>query len=159
MKCDKLSSEFFLEREAAKHKLDLFNEKIIDRITYIRKLIADVFEFEHNCWYVEGAQEGEIGDLDRTLDSETDIYLEVYPQSQSQIIDNNGKIYNLACSFPKRWLFEDFEDELINGKVLYEKFLEEEKAKRKLDKEIRAEKLKEVKNKLTKEEINLLGLK
>ncbi len=45
------------------------------------------------------------------------------------IIDKNGEDIELAYSFPSRWFFEDFEEELKDGKELFLKSLEEDAKK------------------------------
>jgi hypothetical protein len=80
------------------------------------------------------------------------------------IILKDGSIHKFYDGFiPQRWLFEDFEEELVEGKKKYEQFLEEQNSielKKKNDKQqkLRQEKekqavlLEQALGKLTKEE-------
>jgi hypothetical protein len=79
------------------------------------------------------------------------------------IIDKFGDEWSFEGLLPKRWLFEDFEAEIVIGKTKFEEVeaLKKEKAAtlkaaKKLKK---AELLESAKKKLSKEELVALGVK
>ncbi len=142
--------------------VSIFETEIINRIDYILKFIYNEFNSKFECWYVDGADEGEIGKISSLLNGD-----EVSPCVESPlsygkefIIILDGVHWDLKDSFPKEWLFKDFEDKTIEGKKKYKELIEEEKVKA----EIRIAKLQEkekqelsnIKSKLTDEELRLL---
>jgi len=141
-------------------------EDIEQRITYIIRFWFEAFGSKLDTWYFDEAGEGEVGDLSRHMnDDEIDsIYVEMKSHSNQigdeYIIDKFGHEYGWESSIPTRWLFENFEQEIIDGKKLYE----EKEAARKLkqkeksaQKKLKDKNLAEVaKSKLSKEELAAL---
>lgn len=108
-------------KEAIKFALSL-EEKITDRIDYIAKTICETFECNLDTWYFPDESEGGVGDLhSHYSDTNIAIYIEVCGYSElKSIIDKNGKLLNFNFFIPTRWLFEDFEKELKDGKKAFD---------------------------------------
>lgn len=120
-------------------------ESIVDRINYIVRTVYDTFNVKIDTWYFYGASEGEVGNLMSQIhDYDINIITELarnkdggYTSIEMVIIDKYGHEWGFEDSIPKRWLFEPFERELIDGK----KAFEEKKAERKKSqKELSAQK-------------------
>jgi len=165
MTLQKIDSLNIQDIEVAKKAMKQANSilsKIEDRCNYIMQSVFAAFEEEHAYWYFFGAKEGEVGD-----------FLSHYTKdSVSVIVDCEGDLiillkdnseWNLNDSFPSYWLFEDFEKELISGKKKYEdKKIKEALKKKEAEtqkKEKKKQLLESAKNKLTKEELEALGIK
>jgi hypothetical protein len=141
--------------------------KIIDRIHYIIETLYKTFDCELSYWCFPDAGEGEVGNLWNHL-QEYGINVESepkddFPDSGMNIIDKFGDEWSFEGLLPKRWLFEDFETEIVIGKTKFEgvEALKKEKAAAlKAAKKLRkAELLESAKKKLSKEELVALGVK
>jgi hypothetical protein len=125
-----------------------YEEQIISRIDYILKTWFKIYGYTLENWYFYGAEEGEVGDLYRNMyeyddDDSTINNFYIDEASCGNDIDMIfiDKDNNKVCwenSIPTRWLYEDFEKEIRDGKKKYEDQLE---AKKKA-KQIRSEKKK-----------------
>lgn len=100
--------------------------KIINRIGYIVRKIHEFFEDELSWWDFPGdGKRGEGGLLINALNNITDEILfqsEINGRSYKTyvvILSDNSK-WDLSGGFPRRWLFENFEEELIEGKEKFE---------------------------------------
>lgn len=137
-------------------------EAITDRIDYILNTIFKTFDNKLSYWYFDGADEGELGDLSKRMnDGEIDgICTEASKSSNGAmiIIDKFGVKWEFSGTIPTRWLYDnEFENELINGKIQYE---EKEKIRKAKKKELAAAKkaedaflIEKAKKKLTKKEL------
>lgn len=135
MKNKPISNKILKEWENARSIADVFEQEIIDRIDYIINEILKTFDQKLDTWYFHDAGEGSLGDLSPNLDEKNVSFVyEIARDSDSEemvILLKNGFEYSLHDGeFPTRWLFEDFEEELIQGKKDYEE-KEEEKKRRK----------------------------
>lgn len=149
-------------------------EIIHDRITYIWNTIATVFGVKLDTWYFYGAEEGSVGEfrydedvMSVTVEFNKAKYSDFTQINEMLIITKEGGEWDFAYGeFPTAWLFEDFEDELCEGVLLYT----QQKAAKKLkaeQKKLKAKKDKEnmkilaaaAKKKLSKEELKALGVK
>lgn len=97
---------------------------ITKRVHYILKKIFEACEMKLDCWWVDGANEGEVGDVeklfsvkDRITNYEVEViggtgakrvYLKLYFKCEEGTL-------NIIQEFPRRWLFEPFEEELEEG--------------------------------------------
>lgn len=131
-------------RESRKKTL-LFEDKITDRITYVLTTLFEAFNYKINCWYFEGACEGEVGDLYKNIDDCNVKNLNVFVITNNRIynstglnvdpitiINNNNEEWGWDGEFPVRWLFEDgFKEEIEKGK---ERFLKKDFVKKLLSK-------------------------
>lgn len=161
----KLTKKEFTQYEKAKEILGAKESKVIDRIDYILRSIYTTFGCEVNSWWFCGAPEGELGDLSRAIGRETvsgwEVRLDKDTNSE-MIIMLEGCEYDL-WEFPKRWLFEDFEEELSEGYKAYIKHIEEKKKRSKARREARKKEKKKAleaaKKKLTAAERKALGIK
>lgn len=163
-------------------KAQEFEKHISSRIEYIMQAIPKAFGNELNYWMVyeyENENGGALNKLFRYNDEyirglevefslkedlTTDLDLGGYC-----IIDRDGHTIDLFdTGFPKRWLFEDFEEELIQGADLYVAYVQKAKQEeaesrahrkeaKKLEEERKQELLDGLKSKLTEEERQVLG--
>lgn len=121
--------------------------QIENRVDYIFNQIENIFCVNLNGWYISRDNEKEAGDSSKILK----FFFLNYNDNDINIIDKFNNDCNLKYGFPRRWLFEDFEDELRDGKILFDK---KQKIQNKYNRQI----IKSIKNKLTKEEIDFLNV-
>lgn len=115
-------------QDATKH-LQMMQQLVIDRSNYIIETIEKTFERSFKTWWFEGAGEHEVGNP-KIYDGMVHFITEP-TQQPALILDNENQEWNLFESFPERWLTEDFEGELINGKGTYQKWFEQKDLKAK----------------------------
>ena len=167
-----LSKDIFDKKSELEDQLYPIVKSIEDRIGYIAKTIFKTFGSSFENWYVQDAEEGEVGDIDSIIsddrvdismiifDSIPNILVYIPPSNKSNknwcIISRGGGKWSLKDSFPSYWLYEDFEEELKIGKSLWE----DSKPKKVKDtKSTKNDLINSAKAKLTKEEKKALGLK
>lgn len=135
------------------------NEIIIDRVDYIITFLFEIFSKKKGySWWFDGAGEHEVGNFWSNYYAGEIEFCTDISFSEMEIIDKNGDLWACGGSFPDRWLFEDFENEILEGKRL----LEEKNAEKVLEKQNESEKQKLIdsaKKKLSKEELKALGIK
>lgn len=161
-KINPITADLILKGKKLNKEISDLNEMIINRIHYIISFLFETFSEKKGSWWFDGAEEGEVGDFWKNyygyeIAFRTDIFV-----NDIKIIDKNGNFWSCGGWIPDRWLFEDFENEIIEGK----KLLEEQNAKKKTDElqlkeqnELEKQKLiTSAKSKLTKQEIKALGL-
>lgn len=106
------------EHEAAARKANELKGKICSRIDYIWSRIFKTFGESFEWWCFADAAEGEVGCLridDIAIrDFEFDRCLPDF-----EILLKDGTEWGL-WQIPTRWLFEDFEQELVEGKLALE---------------------------------------
>jgi len=150
------------------HIAGSYADQIEKRIDYIiRQIYKEAGANGFTYWYFDDASEGDQGSLHRALDK-TMIGNYIVDSRGMEILDElvvilkDGSTWGLFDSFPTRWLHEDFEQELIEGKAAYIKREEDKKAKAKAKrtaKKAEKEKLKaQAAKKLTPAERKALGL-
>jgi hypothetical protein len=171
MKTEPIDRDFFLSAKSLHSAAKSSEESIVERITYIVTSIVESWDQKLDTWYFDGAAEGEVGDLWSNFnDNEITPLIFIVPkrtsvgtarfhdtQSTSMVIfDKKGAEWDLKHSFPSRWLFQDFAQELVDGKNKWE-ILDQEKRERlnALSKEKKAL-VEKAKKKLTKDELNAL---
>lgn len=138
-------------------------EFVIDRVDYIIKKIAATFDSQVEWWsFPYSSEENSMGNLNNAYNDDCLQFEGEFKRSDWCIILDDGEEYDLNNEFPTRWLYEDFEEELINGKKELEQKLakqKEDKVKKTLLKNSAKKKLLEsAKSKLTEEERKALGL-
>ena len=136
-------------------RADILEEQIVDRMGYIIQTIAKTFNAQFETWYFSDAQEGQMGSL--TWD-EPELFSvwDIRNRKEMAIITESGEEYRFDNSIPTRWLFENFEQELEEGKRRFDE-REEETLKKRLAATDYTNKLAEnAKKKLTKEELRAL---
>lgn len=174
----KLDSKILNKIEELECEIASLHEEIYDRLTHI---LMYLFEFSNNTkptgWWFDGVPkdaDGECGKIDLNSDYQT-IEFSVY---RGKLKPLNILLSNRKHSFfgylnssressieiPTRWFFEDFEEEVIKGKELYDKKQEAKNKKSLANKDNKSKLLKSAKDKLnkaslTKEEKAILGLK
>lgn len=156
--------EFFEKRTETVKKLGRYDELLQNRITYIVQQICKIFNLKFRTWYFPDAAEGELGSFEKaSYHDSVRLTIDYSPNIKGNqdmiILMKDGGEWELY-EIPKRWLSEDFEEELEQGRVNYLKKLEDEKvaAKEQLSKEKAEEKalLAQIKKKLTPSELRLL---
>ena len=167
MKENKITPDIIQKRKEMAKELALLDGKIVNRIGYIIKTIYSTFHRKLKYWYVEGAGENEIGDINKIICGDSietwRLHIEPYHQENLIIFDRGNILQYLPDNIPIRWMYEDFENELISGKEKYEVREQEEKLKDKTKKELQKQKKAELiaiaKAKLSPEELKALRSK
>lgn len=154
--------DFVVAAKQAAAVADGMKANIEGRLDYIMKCIFDCFNMKDAFWYFKDAGEGEVGNLwDYYTDEHIDVVIETRKSfGMLKIITNEDMELSLVDGIPTRWLFIDFENELLEGK---EKFIERQVRVAKINKEKRQiEKIEEkeladaAKLKLSKKELDAL---
>jgi len=164
MKKDILESKHFNDWREAKAQCDRLENIITERLSYVVHKIFEVFNLKVSTWYFPDAKEGEVGDLDSHIwDAGIhEIFVEISNNKKNNIIliDKYDNEWEWDSPLPTRWLFEDFEREIIEGKKKYEEKEAARKAQRKelteKQKSEDAALLANVKQKLSKKELAAL---
>lgn len=154
----KLDKSIISDLKEAKKALGIIEGKVFDRIDYILHFVFETFDNTLHNWYFEDANEGGMGNLYMDKDWIYDIFTDATCQNNMVMFLKDGKQYEYDGIFPSRWLFEDFEEEVLQGKQAWIDEQEAKKKKSKKAKETRNAKREEVLNKLSKEERKLLGV-
>jgi len=157
-KIERITAELINKTRSLKKEADQLEDQITDRIAYI---VAFLFEEKAYNWWFDGAEEGEVGDIWKHYYA-NEIWIITDPELKISIIDKNGNDWKFEGSIPDRWLFEDFENEIIEGKKLFQ----ERKAKRNIErlhleeqnKKEKKQLIESAKKKLSKEELKALGV-
>lgn len=170
-KATKIDKTHIKNAKDARKIYDAQIKPIEARINYIVMKIFELFEIKDHYWYLYGAAEGTRGDIlnecnctyiEPMYDSHKNNYKSGHIEDMN-IYDRYNKHISLCDGFPTRWLWEDFEKELIDGKATYEAERLAQEAEANLVKK-NADKTKKLvnkilaKKKLTKKEKIELGL-
>ena len=136
-----------------------FDSILEDRITYIVKSICKAFDREFYGWDYPEDHEEEINTFDDSVDSDS-VRIVFYHNTkilQDFVIVRDGEDWVLE-KIPLDWLTTDFEEELIQGRDLYLKKMEEKKTQDKINLQDKKDKqlLEQIKSKLTPAEIKAL---
>ncbi len=154
-----LTKQQFENWKESKNLVLQYEEDVTNRIEEVLNIFWGVFGAKVDYWYFEGADEGEIGDLNSHMNNDeiygiriglvpldpligskftnTDVPIGNDGPYNHVILDKEGNEFDWDGSIPTRWLFENCKDEIIKGKQAFE----EKKA-------LKAKQLKEVKQKL-----------
>lgn len=168
-----IANDFLTRRMKAMAELNILNCILEDRITYIVELVCKVCKRKFVDWYYPNISDDEFGNFDSATFTKgrygDSIKLEIEIGSNYNrniltdvIILKNGEECNLS-EIPTRWLVEDFEGELINGrkayleKILHDKKINHERKNKKLSKEKAI--IASIENKLTSEELKFIKQK
>ena len=138
-----------------RHRADVLESKIVDRMDYIIHTVCKTFDVSLETWYFDDAQEGQMGHL-TCDDPELFAKWDIRDRKEMVILTQDDEEFYFDNNIPTRWLFENFEEELENGKKRYDE-REEEKLKKRLEATEYTKKLADsAKKKLTKEELRAL---
>ena len=154
-----ISNDHFKDYMEAENRLSQLEEVLTDRIGYIIDKLHDICGINYEYWYFEGAPEGDVGkpDIDQYTVSSLVVDYGCNGYKSIKLILKDGEEWILEESFPSRWLFEDFEQEVIDGKKKFDAKEKARKEKAKQQRLSRKEKdkriIEKVTSKLTKEEI------
>ena len=165
MKKDVLENKIFDDWQVSINHSARLENIIIERLSYIVHTIYNIFGYQVNTWYFDDAKEGEVGDLKNHIynDYINNIIVECKSLKKDPaiiIFDKNRFEWEKDLGIPVRWLFENFEQEIIDGK---KKFEEKEAARKAKNKEQSAkqkledqELINSAKSKLSKKELAAL---
>lgn len=164
-----ISQELIEQWEEARNAAGQLEEQILVRVEYVLRVWYAAFGGTLDNWYFYGAEESSVGDLSRNMTEEcvSNLCTSATPHPKgngdhdgSMIIMLEGAEWEWQQEFPTRWLFEDCEHEIIEGKKLFE---EQQARKKKSAAEKRSEKkakdealAQTAKAKLSKEELQAL---
>lgn len=122
-----ISKQVLLNIKSLRKKADKAEDQIFNRLKFIMSKVLKTFNLKNTYWYVLGAQEGTRGNFWNAYDG-VRISIEMsqdgslYFNKELDIILKNNKKWSLIeDGIPARWLFENFESELVNGKKLFNK--------------------------------------
>jgi hypothetical protein len=150
-------------------KIISIEAEIRNRVNYIVRKIGEMEGKCVNDWEWEFLEGDTLAAIEEILDDDTvcryddDVWISVnmwggFAGGQNVLFLEPGDEEPLSISdyFPARWLWEDFEEELEAGVKRYKDSIakEEEEVARKKDEE--KGRVKEIRKKLTKDEINLI---
>lgn len=157
----KLTLEQWNNLNIVMKELKLLNAAVNKRVDYIIKKIVSIFNMKLEWWGYSETDEGEAQLKDALYQDSVCCYISYKRDkgihNQEIIIDTNGKeLVLLSNGFPVRWLYEDFEDELIQGKEKYKAVIEQKKQAEKLKQTATKELAKQAKAKLNDEELKAL---
>jgi len=138
MNSNPITQGLITDWEITTKKASAYEAVIIARLDYIIRTVFKTFERKLETWYFSDAGEGGMGNF--TYDV-PEIYMVMETARNRQggydnnedmfIIDKDGGEYGFDGSVPTRWLFEDFEKELVDGKKKFEEKEIERKLKQK----------------------------
>ncbi len=168
MKVEKITSEVVVSWKKKKAEADKEEEKILDRIQYILEAIFSSEKSSLEYWWFDGVgkDDDNAGDVEKHMNDKeiwgivTDGHSGLFGYNY---ILNDGREWRYEGSIPARWLYEDFENELLEGKNKFEARELEKKNSNILNK--KSKKIKEQKKKelaisamakLSKEEIDAI---
>lgn len=157
-----LQKDVFTYWRSLKKDVGRIEDEIVNRISYVWYTINNAFGNEVDTWYFDDAGEGEVGNLDIDDSFVSSIQTDYKKKSTGDmaILLKDGSEFGFYSEFPTRWLFEDFEQELIEGKKKYEEQevarKEAEKIKRQRQKAKTLVLADQAKLKLSKEELAAL---
>jgi hypothetical protein len=149
--------------EAVYHML-LNKMKLVNRMFYIYSCIAKIVGVRVRSWKLEAYQldkidEEDIDNLDFHLFDNVFGGIDSTKTTALIKFDSRSNENNHDFSsgfFPARWLFEDFEDELQNGFQKYRDNLKKQLEQEQKIEQNRESVIKQIKKKLTPEEIEVL---
>lgn len=164
----KIIKEDIAEYQRCMREAGTYGSKIEARVEYILRTVYRAYGAVIDYWYFCGSEEGQEDDLFNHIDDKevSCYYVETqtcYEGEEMLIRLDDGDLVEFGYSFPTRWLYEDFEEEVLRGKAAYEQELADkkaEKARRRAAKKAEKERLKaSAASKLTAEEKKALGLR
>lgn len=179
-KIPKITKKQFDSHTATVKSLDSISKQLETRINYIGNKIHKVCKtgIVRNDWFLLDAHYSLEEFMSELVDKTKDlyVYMDLYSANDDGDLEtaiflkgtkkqSYNKLYYLHDCFPKRWLFEDFEAELIEGYKAYLAFnkaqnlkLEQKMAKKKASDESAKEKsIASIKEKLTTTEFKQLA--
>lgn len=155
--------DFKTQLDALRNARSIESE-VAERADYVIRKIAEIFRKKIDWWSFPNSSEknGE-GVFEDAIDGDIFQYegANTFDHDDAAIIDGSEFGFD-QCQFPIEWLYEDFEQKLVDGidkyrkQQLSKKELKKEKAeKKKIEKMLQINKIKE---KLTEKELKLLNL-
>lgn len=106
-----------------KMSLDKLHNIAIKRVDYILRKIFTSYGHKYSfCdWWFGNAMEGTRGSIFDGIEKDAVEFDYYYKKEPCHCIIKN-EIWELSSCFPLRWLWEDFEKELLDGKNAYKKY-------------------------------------
>ncbi len=163
-----IAQEAFNTLQMLKQTTNSFKQNIENRLDYILTTVFNSCGDKLRNWYIDGAAEGELGDIDSIISNNCiNTYNLCYDSVKNVKADNfliilDNEKWQLLERIPQYWLFENFEQDLRDGLVLYRDQLKNKKeatAKQRATNKRQKEKLIELaRTKLTVEEQKAVGI-
>lgn len=126
IRSDKLSQFDVMDAKSSYEQLARMSNNIEHRLDYVVRYILSAFGHQIDAWWFMNANEGEIGSIWEHVSSRngayiiTDIQLELrnyFGVKPFSFKDKHGHTYGVkgsgSLTIPFRYLFEDFENELV----------------------------------------------
>jgi len=95
---------------------------LIKRLSYLFKKIGKACNFSFSGWNISNSPEGYYGDLDQIFSNhQINMSKIIFTHGSYEPLNIiiNGKTINMKNCVPIRWLFSNFEQELVEGRKLY----------------------------------------
>lgn len=160
-----LSVDILEQYKSLRAQADEFGNQLEKRITYVIETIWSAFGKRFDYWYVQGAEEGQLGDLAKCFrwgDDVQDLCIHPYEGEMVILLKNESEYGFGEGEFPQRWLYEDFEQELTDGVAAYKAKVarqKEEREQRRAARKAKKDALKKsAASKLSEAERDALGL-
>jgi len=155
-----ISKNLYNQWKEANDLVVKLEEDIIARIDYIIKSVFNIFGQKLITWYFEKDDMPLSHSIDGFYISEitTEVSMSE-PRKDMVIFLKGGFTCDLRHEFPTYWLFENFEEEVINGRKQYEEMQSKKKAAAQNDiakQQIEDEIIKSIEVKLSKDEWDAL---
>lgn len=119
-----ITKDFFQKYIELTNQVTECEDAIIDRVDYIVNKIVSLYNAKLDTWYFPEAEEGEVGSFEKASRDGEGIAVVIIEQNTYKAfceeflwIDEDGQEWALSESFPQSWLFKDFEDDLVKGKI------------------------------------------
>lgn len=160
-----ISKELYNSWQSLNEQAQALEQEIVDRLSFVINRACEMFGQPISTWYFDDAQEGEVGDVWENIHrGEFAVTLDFKKNSSERnmtIVLNDGTELDIARDgFLTRWLFEDFEKEIHEGKFKYkEKEIKRKTELKKLSEQKRVEQeelIRSAKSKLSRQELAAL---
>jgi len=164
----KITHEQFQEALQVQRKAYALIDSVDTRCDEIVRKLCNIYGKKLSWWiYSNGAGEDKGDGFFDVDEYKNAVETKLHGKTNGWINDFDciidGDTWDLAQSFPSKFLYEDFEAEVVEGKKLHEKMEEKRKVRdhqKRAKKKLRQEEvLQAAKSKLSKEELKALGIR
>lgn len=118
-----LTKEFFNNWLNIRKESERLEARIIERMSYIIHKSCQMFGNSVSTWFFEDVSEREVGNVCNAIIgtefTPSLIFSNIKHSSMCVILNDESEINLIQDGFPVRWLFEDFEREIAEGKEKY----------------------------------------
>lgn len=160
-----ISPEVVFRLDEIKLELSSLNAQLEKRVDYIVQTISKVLGKTYKTWCYRDyeGEEDPLTHLTHTNSERFNIYIEFSGNEVRKFSDSILLKDGAECSVdqlpPFRWLFESFEDELIQGRKAYLEKVSQKEALDNKEKENKKKVIASIKSKLTSEELKSILFK